>query len=438
MTRYLIALMSILGCGPAAADLKAVAPGAAVTPPSLATTIGCSNTQIVFDGSGALTCSGKFTWTDSSSTLTVGSGATGTIQSAEGFQLSILTPNRTVTNTAGSQLLIKAANGNGTGAGGPFQFAAGNGGASGNGGGFTETAGTAGASATSGTGGSFNRTAGSAAGAGNAGSFADTAGNADQTGNGGGFTWNAGSGGAVSGNAGNFAWNGASATGASNFGTGFTLTPGTGADTAHGGTITLQDPQLDNTLVIDQFGNVICACNSTVGATDQFLYIGASAGAPTGVPAHITGVYANSIPIRYDTTNNKLWAYNSGWQNPANSAQAYSQLSYQPGLVTSIVNTKSVFSKLVKTSTVDNIIGSAQSLTTCTTNPTITMYECGTSATCASPTTIGSVTITATGQAFSGTVSASNINAGDFVGWAISAGACASLDIGATAGVHTN
>jgi len=126
------------------------------------------------------------------------------------------------------------------------------------------------------------------------------------------------------------------------------------------------------------------------------------------------------------------------WSRLGGNSNAYSSLSYQPGLLTSIVSTKSVYSKVAASSTVDNIIGSAQSLTTCTTNPTITMYECGTDATCAAPTTIGSATITATGQAFTGTVSNAAVAAGDYVGWAISAGACASLDIGATAQVHTN
>src|SRR5205823_4255852 len=75
---------------------------------------------------------------------------------------------------------------------------------------------------------------------------------------------------------------------------------------------------------------------------------------------------------------------------------------------------------------------------TCAVNPTVTMYECGTSATCASPTTIGTVTITVAGQAFAGTVSAATITAGDYIGWAVSAGTCTSLDLSATAQIHTN
>jgi hypothetical protein len=159
------------------------------------------------------------------------------------------------------------------------------------------------------------------------------------------------------------------------------------------------------------------------GAGDVFKVTGA------GTPSTSSATVAGALNVVGTLTQN-------GGQ-PITS-QTYSSFSYQPGLITSIVNTKSVYSKVTKASTVDNIEGSAQSLTTCTTNPTITMYECGTSSTCASPTTIGSVTVTATGQAFDGTVSNSAITAGDYIGWAISAGACASLDIGATAQIHTN
>lgn len=117
---------------------------------------------------------------------------------------------------------------------------------------------------------------------------------------------------------------------------------------------------------------------------------------------------------------------------------AEQMLSFQPGLITTITNTKGVYGKIVKTSTVDNIIGSATAFTTCTTNPTVTMYECGTSVTCATPTTIGSTTVAALGTAYPGSISSPTITAGDYVAFAISAGACASLDIGATAQIHAN
>lgn len=117
-------------------------------------------------------------------------------------------------------------------------------------------------------------------------------------------------------------------------------------------------------------------------------------------------------------------------------ANAASTLDYQPGLLTAVLTGKGAYVKVVHTSTVDNIEGSAIAFT-CSGNPTATLYECGTDANCGSPTTIGSVTVTGTGVAFDGTVSSSTITAGDYIAWAIS-GTCASLDIQATAQIHTN
>lgn len=119
------------------------------------------------------------------------------------------------------------------------------------------------------------------------------------------------------------------------------------------------------------------------------------------------------------------------------NSSAESTLSFQPGLLTSVTATVGVFGKMVKASTVDNIIGSAY-IFSCISNPTITMYECGTSTTCATPTTIGTVTVTAAGTAFTGSISNAAITAGDLVGWAVTAGTCTSLDISANAQVHSN
>lgn len=46
-------------------------------------------------------------------------------------------------------------------------------------------------------------------------------------------------------------------------------------------------------------------------ATDGFLLIATCAGAPTGVP---TNAGAGQIPMIFDKTNNKLYAYNGGWK----------------------------------------------------------------------------------------------------------------------------
>lgn len=118
-------------------------------------------------------------------------------------------------------------------------------------------------------------------------------------------------------------------------------------------------------------------------------------------------------------------------------SNAKSYLTFQPGLITAIVNTKAVFYKISKASTVGNIAASAITFT-CAGNPTITMYECGASATCAGPTTIGSATVTASGTAVDGTISNGAIAAGDYVAFAISAGTCTALDIQASAELSQN
>jgi len=120
------------------------------------------------------------------------------------------------------------------------------------------------------------------------------------------------------------------------------------------------------------------------------------------------------------------------------SSNAVEHVSYQPGLLTAVNATKAVFHKFSKAATVDNIEGSAATFS-CVSNPTITMYECGTSASCSStPTTIGTVTVTSAGTVVDGTVSAPAITAGDYVAFSITAGTCASIDIAATAQVHSN
>lgn len=47
--------------------------------------------------------------------------------------------------------------------------------------------------------------------------------------------------------------------------------------------------------------------------TNGFEYQQSVAGTPTGVPASTTGLYANSVPMRFDTFHNELWAYNTAW-----------------------------------------------------------------------------------------------------------------------------
>lgn len=220
-----------------------------------------------------------------------------------------------------------------------------------------------------------------------------------------------------------------------NCGTNATCTNESGfyhASTALTGAIT-------NSYVINAAADTGATNNYVANLVGSVLMSGGSGlevGTPTGGlkgagTTNATSVYQNGTQV-VDTAGTGL----SKSGTTLNSNAVY-QMSFQPGLITSITNTISVFSKVSNASTVDNLIGSASSFS-CVSNPTITMYECGTSTTCTSPTTIGTVTITAAGTAATGTVSSAAITAGDFVGFAISSGTCTSLDISATAQVHSN
>lgn len=69
----------------------------------------------------------------------------------------------------------------------------------------------------------------------------------------------------------------------------------------------------------DAVGNFIPWQGTTATTdTDGFLYLPSVAGVPTGVPNNLTGDYANNVPVRYDTTDQRLYVYSGGaWNTPA-------------------------------------------------------------------------------------------------------------------------
>lgn len=159
---------------------------------------------------------------------------------------------------------------------------------------------------------------------------------------------------------------------------------------------------------------------------------------PIGTTTQRPGTGVNGM-LRYNSTLSAVEAYQGNvWSSIGAGGGAEMQISYQPGLLTAINATKGVYGKFVKSSTVDNIEGSAITFS-CIANPTITLTNCHTDTACATtPTAIGTVTVTASGQAFDGTITSASILAGEYIGWSMTAGTCASIDISATAQIHAN
>jgi hypothetical protein len=89
--------------------------------------------------------------------------------------------------------------------------------------------------------------------------------------------------------------------------------------------------------------------------------------------------------------------------------------------------------KLTGSATLQNLVAAAP-VFTCSVNPVITLEDCGTSGgTCATPTALGSVTLTAANTIFDGTITSSALITGHYLVWETTSGACSSISINGNA-----
>jgi len=83
-------------------------------------------------------------------------------------------------------------------------------------------------------------------------------------------------------------------------------------DATNGSTTRLRGGTMS--IVVTSAGVVPRTPPGSVNDTDGFFYIPTVAGTPVAAPAHLSGDYANAVPMRYDTVNHRICVYDSGWK----------------------------------------------------------------------------------------------------------------------------
>lgn len=83
-----------------------------------------------------------------------------------------------------------------------------------------------------------------------------------------------------------------------------------GLEGQEGGLLVIQTSALATVFEVSALGSVRIGQGLATAATDGFLYIPTSNGAPTGVPTAKTG----TVALEYDRANNNLYVYNGAWK----------------------------------------------------------------------------------------------------------------------------
>jgi hypothetical protein len=122
--------------------------------------------------------------------------------------------------------------------------------------------------------------------------------------------------------------------------------------------------------------------------------------------------------------------------------RAAAYLAYESGWVANFasVNHFARFSRVVATTTIDNLMGASVGFSCQSTQlPIISLVDCATSNVCAPAVvvTLANVTVTTLGQVAQGTVLNPIVTAGDFIAWIVG-GNCTNSEFNATAQIHQN
>lgn len=207
---------------------------------------------------------------------------------------------------------------------------------------------------------------------------------------------------------------------------------------------------------VNAHGYIAVQGTQIIPSNATFHYIGGKIFAGSGTPTDICSSTVNTFAIE---TNGSLvsymcsgatgsYAWNAlGANVPSLTINGDSAITAGPrafiqadtGNLTSIVASGQYDPvKVVKAGTVENIVATASAFT-CTGNPTITLEDCGTAAgACASPTALGSATVTAANTSVDGTITSATITAGHYLVWETTAGTCTALNISASAEYRMN
>lgn len=124
----------------------------------------------------------------------------------------------------------------------------------------------------------------------------------------------------------------------------------------------------------------------------------------------------------------------SGWSsNTIGGVGGYMPLS--TGDLTTIGANEIVGSGLTSAAEIIKTIVAQAAVFTCSVNPTLTLYDCGTtSSSCSTGTAIGSVTLTASNTPVTGSFTAYSLPISHYWAWLLTAGTCTALNASGTAG----